>query len=316
MALSRSHGLFSIGLIAYFIFLLIPTILSADDQTLVEENTRLKSRVTELETELASLKRTHPADTRTTQPTLPEEAVAPFLLPGQVVWDAAEHVSNGWIDRLQEGLNQADRYFYVEDTKAWLLTEYWFDTRGYQTFNVTGASRLPAGFSLWGFIDIDSPDAPNASRVDKSEFFLEVDLQRELVNGFGAVAEYNDGEGTADSAGRFGAFYQPSFDFLKQWNLWLYTKAFPIGTDPGRRQVAFAWNWTPHYLLEGRFSTGGFVDVNFAEQEGNFRPQTVSEIQLRYRLIGNLNAVLEYRLNKFLVKDQSTGWAIGMQYLF
>lgn len=302
---------------ACFTFVFVsPAALQANDQALIEENARLKARVAELESKVASLSPVHPSDTQTSEPTAVEKMAAPFLLPSQALWDTAERASGGWLDQVQKGFDRADRFFYVEDTQAWMLAEYWFDARGYQTANVTGASRLPAGFNVWGFIDIDSADAPNASRVDKQEFFLEVDLQRPLWNGFGAVAEYNDGEGGSDSAGRFGAFYQPAWNFLKQWDLWLYTKAFPVGTNDGTRQVAFAWNWTPHYLLEGRFSTGGFVDVNYAEQADGFRPKAVSEIQLRYRLIGNLNAVLEYRLNKFLTKDQATGWAVGAQYQF
>jgi hypothetical protein len=284
--------------------------------SLEEENARLRARVAELETELASLRRRHPAEAKAAEPSPMEEVVAPFLLPSQVVWDTAERVSGGWLDWLEDGIDRADRYFYVEDTKAWMLTEYWFDTRGYQTFNVTGASRLPAGFSLWGFIDVDSADTPGNSRIDKSEFFLEVDVQRELWQGVGPIVEYNDGNGTSDSAGRFGLFYQPSFEVLKRADLWLYTKWFPIGTHDGTRQAAFAWNWTPRYLFDGRFSTGGFFDLNFNEADGHYRPQAVSEIQLRYRLLGNLNAVAEYRLNEFLEKDQSTGWAFGAQYAF
>jgi hypothetical protein len=126
-------------------------VMAADVSSLEEENARLKARIAELEAEMVSFRKVEP---RPTEPV------------------AEEHASGGWLEQIHEGLDRADRYFYVEDTKAWLLTEYWFDTRGYQTLNLTGASRLPAGWSVWGFIDVDSADASDRSRIDKREFFL------------------------------------------------------------------------------------------------------------------------------------------------
>ncbi len=128
--------------------------------------------------------------------------------------------------------------------------------------------------------------------------------------------EFNDGQGRNDNVGRFGAFYTPRWPWLKKADLFLYTKWFPLGTEPSRRQGSVAWNWTPHYLLEGRFSTGGFFDLNFDEKEGHRRGQIVSDTQLRYRLIGNVHALVEYRYNQFAVKDKESGWGLGLQYRF
>ena len=116
--------------------------------------------------------------------------------------------------------------------------------------------------------------------------------------------------------GRFGAYYLPEWVWLKQNDVTLFTKWFPLATELGGQQGSFAWNWAPGFILDGRFSTGGFFDLNFDEKEGRRRTQLVTEVQLRYRLVGNLHALAEYRYNEFLVKDKESGWGLGVQYRF
>ena len=204
----------------------------------------------------------------------------------------------------------------AEDAKPWTKLEYQCDTRGFNTLNVEGASPLPEGFEFWGFIDVNSPDAPNSSRTDLKEFFLEADLKHPVWQGLGGIAEYNDGNGSGDSKARFGLYYQPDWAWLKKQDLWLFTKWFPIGTEPAARQGSFAWNWAPKNILWGRFSTGGFYDINFDEKEGHTRPQVVTEVQLRYRIVKNTHLFREAKYNQFLEKDKETGLGAGLQYYF
>ena len=283
------------------LLVLVPCIVWADERALVAENRQLNARIVELEAELAKAKGTQPPESHAAQLNAAEQTTK---------------ASEGWWEEIHEGMDRVDHFFYVNDTKAWALAEYWLDTRGFNTFTVEGASRLPAGFDVWGFTDFTNGDAPGSSRADLDHFFMEVDVKRELWHGLGPIVEYNDGQGRGDSVGRFGTFYQPHWEFLKKTDLWLMTKWFPLGTNAGARQGSVAWNWAPHQILDGRFSTGGFFDLNFDEKEGHHRPQTVSEVQLRYRLVGNLQGVLEYRYNQFLAKDQETGWGLGLQYRF
>lgn len=240
----------------------------------------MKGRIVELESELAQLKEKLP------QP--PELGETP---PSEETAEAAED-------------------------KGWFQTQYQFDTRAYNTFNVEGATQLPLGFSIWGFIDVDSPDRERASRIDLEEFFTELDLKREVWKGLGPIAEYNDADGPGNNLGRFGLYYEPKFKLLEKADLWLFTKWFPVSTTNGARQGSFAWNWAPRHLLWSRFSTGGFFDLNFSESGGKYRPQLVTEIIFRYRLLGDVYATLEYKYNEFLSKDQETGWAFGLQYFF
>lgn len=302
------------------LWLMAPALVTAaahPDEALVAENQQLKTRIKELETQVTALKRAHPADApRPDHPSPLEEAVEPMLAPARLALVETRQLAGGWWDRIHEGIDRADHFFYVDETKAWMTTEYQFDTRGFRTVSFTGASRLPAGFDLWGFVDLETADAPGNSDTDLNEFFTELDLKRGIWNGFGGILEYNDGESRNDNAGRVGLYYAAPWAWLKSWDLVLFTKWFPVGTEPSRRQGSLAWNWAPRYVLGGRASTGGFVDLNFDEKEGRYRPQVVSEIQFRYRLLGNLNALLEYRYNEFLVKDREQGLGLGFQYRF
>jgi len=289
----------------------------AEEASLLEENAQLKVRIVELEAQVQSLKRSHPASAKKPVEPNPLEAVVdPILLPARLALKETERATGSWWDNIQDGIDRVDHYFYEEDTKAWMTTEFQFDSRGFNTLNFTGASRLPAGFSVWGFADFETLDAPDVSRQDVGKFFLELDLKREIWQGFGGILEYNEGQGVSDNVGRFGLYYQPNWEILKKLDLTFSTKWFPLATNPARRQGSFAWNWTPGYMLDGRFSSGGFFDFNFDRRGSDYRGQMVSDTQFRYRLIGNLNALLEFRYNEFLIKDKEIGWGLGVQYLF
>ncbi len=282
------------------------------------ENTELKAKITQLEGQIAKSKKVNPADIQ--QPAEPnplEKIVEPILVPATYITDHAEDVaSSGWWGDISEGFDRVDHFFYVEDSKAWATTELELDTRGFTFLNFTGASRLPAGFNLWGFIDLESTDAEGNRKTDLNKFFTEIDLKREVWKGLGGIAEYNDGSGRRDNVGRFGAYYAPTWAWLKKIDLVMQTKWFPIGTEESRRQGSLGWNWTPRYILDGRFSMGGFYDLNFNEVDGEYRKQTVSDTSFRFRLLGNLNAIVKYRYNQFLSKDQESGWSIGALYRF
>ena len=203
-----------------------------------------------------------------------------------------------------------------KDNKGWMTTEYQFDTRGFDTINFTGGANLPLGFTVWGFTDIETPDISGRSRQDAENFFMEIDLRRELYKGFGVVAEYNDGQGTNDNLGRFGLNYIARWDWLKDIDLSLYFKAFPLETDGHGGQVSFSWNKKFPKILDGRFSMGGFFDLNFNSGSKDDEMNVVSDTQFRYRLIDNLEALVEFRFNEYKVASQEHGFGIGLKYKF
>lgn len=200
--------------------------------------------------------------------------------------------------------------------EGWLTAEYQFDTRGFNTINFTGGAKLPYEWSLWGFIDIETADSHEGSRTDAEEFFMEIDLKRELYKGFGVVLEYNDGQGRDDNIGRFGLNYIARWDWLKEMDLSLAFKAFPLETDGHGGQLSFCWDKKFPEFLEGRFSVGGFFDVNLNSGPNDNKTNIVSDTQFRYKLTDNLEALVEFRFNGYLVASQEDGFGIGVKYRF
>jgi len=199
---------------------------------------------------------------------------------------------------------------------GWMTAEYQFDTRGFNTINFTGGTKLPYGWSLWGFIDIETADSHEGSRADAEEFFTEIDLKKELYKGFGVVLEYNDGQNHHDSVSRIGANYIARWDWLKKMDLSLGFKAFPIETDGRGWQGSFCWEKKFPKIFDGRFSMGGFFDINFDSGSNDDETNVVTETQFRYKLTENLEALVEFRFNEYLVASQEHGLGIGFKYKF
>ncbi|MFH1615503.1 MAG: hypothetical protein ABIG61_10535 [Planctomycetota bacterium] len=203
-----------------------------------------------------------------------------------------------------------------KNRNGWMTAEYQFDTRGFNTINFTGGSKLPYGWSLWGFIDIETADSHEGSRADAQEFFTEIDLKKELYKGFGVVLEYNDGEARHNSIGRVGVNYTARWDWLKKMDLDLAFKVFPIETDGHGWQGSFCWEKKFPKIFDGRFSMGGFFDINFDSGANDNETNIITETQARYKLTENLEALVEFRFNEYLVASQEHGLGIGLKYKF
>ena len=199
---------------------------------------------------------------------------------------------------------------------SWMTAEYQFDTRGFNTINFTGGADLPYGWSLWGFTDIEAADSSDDSRTDAQNFFMEIDLKKELYKGFGIVLEHNDGQGRHDNVSRFGVNYIARWDWLKKLDLNLAFKVFPIETDGHGWQGSFCWEKKFPKIFDGRFSMGGFFDINFDSGRNDDETNIVTETQFRYKLTENLEAFAEFRFNEYKIASQEEGLGIGLKYKF
>lgn len=193
--------------------------------------------------------------------------------------------------------------------------EYQLDTRGFDTLHLEGAACLPLGLGLSGFVDFHSPDGEGRSE-DKSEFFLEIDLRREIWNGLGALAELNDQQGRRDALGRFGLFWKPSADFLEGARLRLFVKILPLETDGHGGQVSCLYHWRLPGSVGDRVSVAGFFDANYGAGSSHNRLLAVTETQLRLRLVEGLHVFTEVKLNRFLGGSREFGVGFGLQYRF
>ena len=202
----------------------------------------------------------------------------------------------------------------------WFRSEYDFDSRGFNVLHFMGSSPLPYGFDIWGFIDIEGADLAGANREDLSRYFLEIDIKKKLWKNGGIIGEYNDLQGTGNSIGRLGFFHKPDFKFLSPdcgafaGKGFVAFKVFPYESDERGAQASLAWNKNFDNILGGRFSAGGFADVNFDAGASGDRTVVVTEHQIRVRLLEGLHLITEFRLNEFLQDD--FGVAPGIQYRF
>lgn len=203
--------------------------------------------------------------------------------------------------------------------KQWFLGEYDFDNRGFNVLHFMGASHLPHGFSIWGFIDLEGSDNANSHREDLSRYFLEIDLKRYLGSNYGVLAELNDLQGDGNEIGRFGVFYSVPTKMLSPetgplaGKVRLGIKYFPIETDQRGGQFSFNWNKEFAGFLNGKISAGGFFDLNYDAGTQN-NSVIVTEHQVRCRVYEGLLLITEFRVNQFLNDD--FGIAPGIQYRF
>jgi len=209
-----------------------------------------------------------------------------------------------------------DRVF--KDTQTYgspfATLEYQFDTRGFNLINLTGGAPLPGGVNLFGFVDIYAPNDADSSRADTAQFFYEITARKKLVGDWGAFAEVNDAVGEGNSLIRAGAFYNPGTEFMKRNNLMFLVKFGFLETDGEGWQIGSAWNKKFSNFWGGRFSMGGFLDINF-DSGADKETHIVSDTQLRLRLADKLSLLAEFRYNEFL-SDEEFGTGIGLQYRF
>ena len=198
----------------------------------------------------------------------------------------------------------------------WFTLMYQWDTREFNTLNVEGSAPLPLGFNVWGFVDFMTPMNDAHKNEDIADFFYEIDLKRKVVWDCGVILEANDQQGLENAVGRAGVFWEPKSKFLEDTHLWFLLKAFPYETDHEGGQVAIAWDKRFSDFLEGRFSMGGFFDVNINSGADDDGTNIVSETEFRLRLIEGLHFVTELRYNGLLDADDDFGIGFGLKYNF
>jgi len=200
------------------------------------------------------------------------------------------------------------------EKSGWMTMEYQSDNRGFNTFNVTGASTLPGGFSISGFTDLEGRKGLDRKENDLMTFFTEIRVKTMTKKYIGLIAEMNVMSGMNNDIGRFGLFFLPKWEFFKKNKLFLFVKVLPIETDQKGGQLSFAWNAVVPKIFNGRLSLGGYYDYNIKSGLDE-DIHVVSDTQFRFRLIEDLSLLVEYRYNSFL-SSKNNGVGTGFQYRF
>jgi hypothetical protein len=198
---------------------------------------------------------------------------------------------------------------------------YLFDHREYNSLTLSGGFKnLPLGFNAWGFIDILSDQNNESNRFDFTRYFLEYRLRRTLdpewvmgVKGLGLEVEYNDSNGANNNLLRFGVNYKHDIPLIAGQKSWLQWRYFPIQTNQYTQSQAGV---VYRFGLTERLYISGFTDFNIDE---NGKNRWVTEPQLNYEIIDNVNFVLEGRINEYEganVQLSGAGVALGLKVLF
>ena len=212
-----------------------------------------------------------------------------------------------------------DKNSYQKFTEKYGLKNqviYYFDHRDYNTLGITtSVSKLPAGFSIWGFTDFHGNQLEPRDRARLTNSFSEYRLSYNLedhtgIKGLAFQSEFNYFSRSDTKLGRFGLTYKHNLPTLHEKS-WLQWRLFPAQTDDNN-QISLIY-FLP---ITDKISINGFADYNINEQA---QDRWVIEPQLNYQFTQYLSAHIEYRYNGFQKANdrlRGHGIAIGLGLTF
>jgi len=194
----------------------------------------------------------------------------------------------------------------------------YYDTRDFNVMTINMLSKLSNRFqyfSLTNYISIDES-------ADLANFYSEQNLRWQIkkTSPFDLSFQYVMRQGSSNDDLRFGVRWRlndtPEFgNFFKKLNMSYSLNPmliqFRMNTHTkALTQIEHVYRIK---LYKDIIYLGGFADQNlvFANNKVSFK--WVSEHQLGIRIIDQLYAIAEYRINEFLTSD-NTGLGIGLEY--
>lgn len=189
------------------------------------------------------------------------------------------------------------------DPKPFGKVAGYYDTRGEPTATLTaGASDLPLGMKFFSFLDFATE---NDNLDNMTAPYGEFRFSRKADFGLGVAAEYNRDFSKDEGVTRAGFVFEPNLRrYLPHTSLGM--KFYPVSTHDHGMQLGINGNTS---FLDGDIILDGFFDYNFKPRK------IVTDLQLGYRLKGNLYAVAEGRYNGFMEEDE-VGTGLGLEWKF
>jgi hypothetical protein len=189
-------------------------------------------------------------------------------------------------------------------SKHFVSVEGYRDTRGMNTATLSGgASNLPLGASLFGFIDVET-EKQNKDNLKRP--YGEIRLSKKAENGLGISAEYNRNFALPKGTTRLGFVCEPKLSKLCK-DLFLGVKYFPTSSGNHGSQLGIYGKKT---FNKGDFYIGGYWDYNFKPDK------IVSDIQFGKRIKDNIYFIVEGRYNDFKNKKNKKGIGMGLEWKF
>ena len=213
---------------------------------------------------------------------------------------------------------------YIHETAGFLDLNGYYDTRNFSIATINILSKLPNRFEYFSLTNYQGGKGTS----DLSSFYTEQNvrwkpLRKIPVN---LTAQLVIRGGTSNDNVYLGFLWKPGDmrglgPFLKKINLYYFINVHVVKLsefDRPRymRQLEHVYKLSVlPKLLHNRVYLAGFADQNI-EYPGNGKVtfKWVTEHQLSVMLLSQFYIVAEYRINEFLLKEQS-GVGYGLQYI-
>lgn len=205
------------------------------------------------------------------------------------------------------------------NTTGFLDFNAYYDTREFNVMTLNILANLPNRFQYFSLTNYLSA----GPLVDLANFYSEQNLRWKIKKSgaFDLTLQYVMRQGLANDDLRFGVRWRLS-DTPKLTN---FFKKLNMSYSLNPMFIQFRAKAHSKYLTQvehvyrikiykDRIYLGGFADQNFIYNKGNLAFKWVTEHQLGIRIIDQLFAVGEYRINDFLESD-NTGLGIGLEYV-
>lgn len=194
------------------------------------------------------------------------------------------------------------------------------DNDSVATLNV--AAKLNHGFSYFSLSNIYN-QADSSALNDTVTFYSEQNIRWQIPNSaFDVTGQLNFRTGEDNDRHRLGVrlrindsnWFKPTFDTLNlAWSVNLHLLQID-DTQANEWQMEHVFRLRVPKLSE-RLYLAGFIDHTFGEDLPSDYPGSpiVAEVQLGFRIIENLYAISEYRVNQYRRSDVNN-YAFGLQY--
>lgn len=227
-----------------------------------------------------------------------------LFFPFSSVWAVTKNSSGGFID--------LNGYGYLSDN----------DADSVITINL--ASTLPQRFSYFSLTNF--LNQPNSNELsDTTGYYTEQNIRWQLTDSspLELTAQFNFRTGEDNDRYRAGmrwrlhdtAYLQQLFTAINlNWSINFH--AYQWDSEPAHVwQIEHTFRMTFPYLSD-RLYLSGFIDQTFNQDLPDNYPEApvVWETQVGYRLVENLFAIIEYRINEYNRSDVNNV-AMGIEYL-
>ena len=204
-------------------------------------------------------------------------------------------------------------------TTGFIDFNMYYDTRDFNVMTINILAKLPNRFQYFSLTNYLSDN----ESVDLANFYSEQNLRWQIkkMGTLDLTLQYVMRQGSANDDLRFGVRWRLSdtrklAGIFKTLNMSysLNPMFFQFRNKAHTKYMTQIEHVYRIKLYKDRVYIGGFADQNFVYSNGKVAFKWVSEHQLGTRIIDQLYAVVEFRINDFLPSD-NTGLGIGLEYV-